>query len=437
MPVKLIGFFALLLASFSSLATPAIEHWQTEAGTRVYFVEAPQLPMLDIRLIFDAGSARDGDLPGTALLTNAMLKEGTKNADTNAIAAAFEDVGAKFSSESERDMAVLSLRTLVEKQAMNQALEMFIDVSSQPAFPAAPFDRLKNQLKTSLQAQKQSPEAIAERHFYEALYGEHPYAAMPSGNEVSLEQIQINDLQAFFQQYYVAQNAVLIMVGDLRTTDAKAISEKISAALQKGEAAAPLPAVADLDKASEQHIDFPSSQSHILVGQPGITRTDPDYFPLYVGNHVLGGGGLVSIINDEIREKRGLSYSAYSYFRPMRKAGPYQLGLQTRNEQADEALKVLRQTLRDFVKNGPTEEQLEAAKQNITGGFALRLDSNSKIADYLGVIGFYQLPLDYLDTLKQKVNNVTKAEIQDAFLRRVNPDKMATVIVGGKSDSKE
>ncbi|MEX0615928.1 MAG: insulinase family protein, partial [Methylophaga sp.] len=152
--------------------------------------------------------------------------------------------------------------------------------------------------------------------------------------------------------------------------------------------------------------------------------------------HVLGGGGLVYIINDEIREKRGLSYSAYIYFRPMREAGPYQLGLQTRNEQAEEALKVLRQTLRDFVKNGPTEQQLEAAKQNITGGFALRLDSNSKIADYLGVIGFYQLPLDYLDNFKQRVNAVSKAQIQDAFLRRVDPDKMATVIVGGKGESK-
>lgn len=436
MPAKLIGFFTLLLAAFSSFATPNIAHWQTQDGTRVFFVDAPQLPMVDIRLIFDAGGARDGTLPGTALLTNAMLKEGTQNADTNAIAAAFDDVGAKFGNESERDMAVLSLRTLVEEQAMTQAVDMFIDVSSQPAFPEASFARLKNQLKTSLQAQKQSPEAIAERHFYEALYGEHPYAAMPSGNEASLEKITIADLAAFFRQYYVAQNAVLVIVGDLRQVGAKALSEKISAALPQGESAAALPAVAELTAASEQMIDFPSSQSHLLVGQPGVTRTDPDYFELYVGNHVLGGSGLVSIINYEIREKRGLSYSAYSYFRPMREAGPFQMGLQTRNEQAEEALTVLRQTLRDFVQTGPTDEQLEAAKQNITGGFALRLDSNSKIADYLGVIGFYELPLDYLDKFKQRVNAVSKADIQDAFLRRVDPDKMATVIVGGKGESK-
>ncbi|MEX1200985.1 MAG: pitrilysin family protein [Methylophaga sp.] len=436
MPAKIIGFFALLLTAFGSFATPAIEHWQTEQGTRVYFVDAPQLPMVDIRLIFDAGGARDGELPGTALLTNAMLKEGTAYSDTNAIAAAFDDVGAKFSNESERDMAILSLRSLVEENALNQAVDMFVELSSQPAFPKDSFERLKNQLKTSLQAQEQSPEAIAERNFYQALYGDHPYGKMPSGNEESLEKITTADLEAFFKQYYVAQNAVLVIVGDLRQAEAEVLANKITTALPSGEAAAPLPAVDALAAASEQHIEFPSSQSHLLVGQPGTTRTDPDYFELYVGNHVLGGSGLVSIISNEIREKRGLSYSAYSYFRPMREAGPYQLGLQTRNEQAEEALKVLRQTLRDFVQNGPTEEQLEAAKQNITGGFALRLDSNSKIADYLGVIGFYQLPLDYLDNFKQRVNAVSKAQIQDAFLRRVDPDKMATVIVGGKGESK-
>eukprot|EP00487_Bulimina_marginata_P002359 TRINITY_DN15484_c0_g1_i1.p1 TRINITY_DN15484_c0_g1~~TRINITY_DN15484_c0_g1_i1.p1 ORF type:complete len:134 (+),score=34.08 TRINITY_DN15484_c0_g1_i1:194-595(+) len=133
------------------------------------------------------------------------------------------------------------------------------------------------------------------------------------------------------------------------------------------------------------------------MGQPGINRADPDYFALYVGNHILGGSGLVSKLSDEIREKRGLSYSVYSYFRPMRQWGPYQFGLQTRNDQAEEALDVLKNTLKTFIADGPSEDELIAAKQNITGGFALRVDSNSKIADYLAMIGFYGLPLDYLE----------------------------------------
>jgi zinc protease len=167
------------------------------------------------------------------------------------------------------------------------------------------------------------------------------------------------------------------------------------------------------------------------MGAPGIDRNDPDFFPLYVGNHILGGSGLVSLLYEEVREKRGLSYSVSSAFIPMQKKGPFMLGLQTRNDQLDEALGVLRETLQRFHDEGPTKEELVAAKKNITGGFALRIDSNSKIIQYLAVIGFYGLPLDYLETFNDKVMAVTPGQIRDAFQRRVHPDVMATVIVGG------
>jgi zinc protease len=164
-----------------------------------------------------------------------------------------------------------------------------------------------------------------------------------------------------------------------------------------------------------------------------MRRGDPDYLPLYVGNHILGGSGLVSRISDEVREKRGLSYSAYSYFVPMRVAGPFTLGLQTRNENRAEALAVLRQTLARYVGEGPTDEELLAAKKNITGGFPLNIDSNSDILGYIAMIGFYGLPLDYLDTFNQRVEAVTAAQIRDAFARRVHPERMVTVTVGGGS----
>jgi len=186
-----------------------------------------------------------------------------------------------------------------------------------------------------------------------------------------------------------------------------------------------------LSAAAERHIEHPSSQTHILIGQPGMRRDDPDYFALYVGNYVLGGGGLVSRLNAEVREKRGLSYSVYSYFLPMAQQGPFQMGLQTRNDQADEALKVLRATLAQYVTEGPTAAELEAAKKNITGGQALRIDSNRKILEYLAVIGFYDLPLDYLETFNAKVEALTLDRIHDAFERRLQPERMLTVRVGG------
>jgi zinc protease len=163
-----------------------------------------------------------------------------------------------------------------------------------------------------------------------------------------------------------------------------------------------------------------------------MARGDEDYFDLYVGNHILGGNGLVSRLSQEVRENRGLSYSTYSYFLPMRKQGPFILGLQTKNETAQEALKVLKDELRKFVNQGPTAEELEASKKNITGGFPLRISSNSKIAGYIAMIGFYGLPLDYLDQFNAKIEAVTLDSIKTAFQRRVNPDKMATVLVGGQ-----
>lgn len=433
MLAKFSASFLGLLLSFSVAASPQIENWQTSNGTQVLFVEAKELPMLDIRLVFDAGAARDPK-GGVALLTSSMLNQGTKNKDTDAIATAFDDVGAEYSAESERDMAVLSLRTLSKADALQPAIDTFVEVIGQPVFPEKSFDRLINQVKTSLQSEKQSPSAIADRAFYQQLFGEHPYAAMPIGTEASVNGITVADLQQFYQQYYVANNAVLVIVGDADSKQAKALAERISDSLPTGKKAAALPKVEPLESAQEVRLPYPSSQTTILMGQPGLTRDDADFFPLYVGNHILGGSGLVSIISNEIREKRGLSYSAYSFFRPMREAGPYQFGLQTRNDQAEQALQVLKQTLVDFVEQGPTTEQLTAAQKNITGGFALRLDSNSKIADYLAMIGFYQLPLDHLDTFNARVEAVTVEQIKAAYKKRIHPQKMITVLVGGEAE---
>lgn len=431
---KTFALFTCLFIAISVQASPDIEHWQTSNGARVYFVAAPELAMVDIQVVFDAGSARDGELSGTALLTNAMLNEGAAGLNTNQIAAEFENVGAQFSNSSERDMAVLSMRTLTADFALKPALAIFRKVLTQPDFPSSSFERLQKQMLIGLQGEKQSPAAIASRAFYTELYGKHPYAAMPSGDESSVKKLNIAALKAFYQQYYVAKNAIVVLVGALTTEQAKELAEDLIATLPEGKVAKPLAHVAALTSLKKITIDHPSSQTHIVMGQPGMSRHDADYFALYVGNHILGGSGLVSQLSNEIREKRGLSYSVYSYFRPMRELGPYQFGLQTRNDQAKEALDVLQKTLTDFINNGPTEEELTAAKQNITGGFALRVDSNSKIADYTAMIGFYGLPLNYLKTFNAKVNAISTKQIKDAFTRRVHPDKMVTILVGGQAE---
>jgi len=422
---------ALLLISAEAAATPDILQWQTANGAHVYFVAAPQLPMVDIQVVFDAGSARDEGKDGLAVLTNGLLAEGAGKLDADAIAERFDAIGAHFSNSALRDMSVVSLRTLTDKKLLNSALDTFATVLQQPTFPADALERVRNQMLIGLQDEEQSPGAIAEKAFYRALYGTHPYASPSDGTSDSVKALTRDEVVSFYQRYFVAHNAVIAIVGAVDRKQAEHIAEQITQRLPAGNAAPALPPVQALTKAESIHIPHPSTQTHILMGQPGMRRNDPDYFPLYVGNFILGGSGFTSRITNEIREKRGLAYSAYSYFVPMREEGPFMLGLQTRNASADESLKVLHETLEKFAQGGVTEKELAAAKRNITGGFALNIDSNSDIVQYLALIGFYHLPPDYLDTFIARINAVTVEQVRDAFARRVAPDRMITITVGG------
>jgi len=428
--VQLILVGLLVIVSQPLFAGVNIQHWSTSNGARVYFVAAPELPIVDLQVIFDAGAARDNNNGGAAILTNALLAEGAGGLDATQISEQFDELGASFGADAQRDMAVLKLRSLSEPAVLKKALETLKLVLTKPDFPDNAFQRERKRLLVGLEQRKQSPGALADEAFYKAVYGSHPYSSMPMGYEGSVKSLKVDDLKAFYNRFYVSNNAVVAIVGALDRAEAERVAEALVAKLPKGERAAELPGVTALGEAENVKIDHPSAQTHILVGQPGMSRGDPDYFALYIGNHILGGNGLVSRLSNEIREKRGLSYSSYSYFLPMRKNGPYTIGLQTRTEQADEALQVLRQTVGQFIEKGPTDEELTAAKTNITGGFPLRISSNKKIVGYIGMIGFYGLPLDYLDTFNDKINSVSADNIRDAFKRRLDPDKMVTVLVG-------
>ena len=429
----MLRFVILLLALvvLPAQAAPEIQHWETDNGLRVYFVPAPELDMVDIRLVFDAGSARDGEQPGIAQMTNALLDSGAGSWDADTIAERFESVGAQFGAGALRDMAWVSLRSLTDPEWFEPAFSTFIKVVEAPRFPARDFKRSRKQAFVALRQQAQDPGEIASKAFYEALYGDHPYASPTIGTEESLKALERDDLVAFHQRYYVARNGVLAVVGNLDRLQAEALAERIAAGLPTGEAAPDLPPVPELTEGKTITIPFPSEQAHVYMGQPGMQRGDDDYFALYFGNHVLGGSGFTSRLMKEVRVKRGLSYSVYSYFLPMAENGPFLMGLQTRTDQAGEAVDVARETIAGFVAEGPTREEYRASLANITGGFPLRVASNSDIVQYLSMIGFYGLPLDYLDRFNARVEAVSLEDIKDAFQRRVDTERMITVIVGG------
>jgi len=432
MTSRLLGLIALVLLPGLVVAGPQVQSWHTANGAKVMFVAAPDLPMLDVRVVFDAGSARDEAHPGLAVFTNAVLDQGAGDWSADQIAARLENRGVNMGNGALRDMAWYSMRSLTEPKALGVGLETLAAVLARPRFAEADVARIREQLQIALRQDLQSPGSVASRQFFRSLYAGHPYGHDPGGEPGSLAPITRAQLRDFHRRYYVARNAVVAIVGAVDRQRAAAIAEQLTAGLPTGEHAAPVPPPPP-PQARLERLAFPSTQTHIYLGEPGMARHDPDYFPLYVGNHVLGGSGLVSLLADEVRNKRGLSYSVYSYFTPMRAAGPFMMVAQTKNSQADRTLAVMRETLGRYLEHGPSAEELDKAKQNISGGFPLKVASNKQIVEYIAMMGFYDYPLDWLDTLVSKVEAVTVEQVRSAFRRRLDPAALTAVVVGGEA----
>ena len=444
-----------LFAKLSWGALP-IEHVKLQGGLDVYWVNVQSLPMVDIQIDFDAGARRDpASKVGVASVVAMMLNKGVlaqgKNPalDENAIGQAWADWGAVFLASAGDDRMSIYIRSLSQDAVLSQATKMAFRQITTPAFGAKVWSREKTRLLSDLKESLTQPAPLAARAFKAAVMQDHPYARAMS--EASLKGIQVSDLKAFHAKYISACQTKISMVGALSREQVLSLANDLALQLksrascpdasssssmgvdQGGRAAAQsFGEVKPLAHAQRINIAFNSAQSHVLIGQPGIERADPRYFPLTVGNYILGGGGFVSRLTEQVREKRGLSYSVYSYFSPALQAGPFTIGLQTRGDQTEEALKVVQNVLEEFVSEGPTAQELQAAKDNLIGGFALRIDSNKKLLDNVANIAWYHLPLDYLQTWTQEVQKLSVQDIHHAFKGLIDPKKMATVVVGVK-----
>ncbi len=425
------NLFAILilfvLASGLVQAGPQIQHWVAPSGARVYFVESRSLPILDVHIDLAAGSGQDpAEKSGVASLTTGLLDSGTDTLDEEQISARLVDLGAKLTGASDHDKASLTLRTLSSTEEKTGALDLLRAVLSAPTFPETVLAREKTSMIEGLKDAATRPDSIAAKRFSAAIYPDHPYGRIATPE--SVERITRDDLVAFYRANFSARAAVVSIIGDVSRAEAEEIAQQLTAALPTGVDAAILAAVT-LPKGELIKVAHPATQSHIFVGLPAMKRTDPDYFALLVGNYTLGGGGFVSRLVKEVREKRGYAYSVYSYFAPRVLAGPFQIGLQTKREQAGDALKVVEEVLTEFLAKGPTAQELAAAKKNLIDGQALRIDSNAKLLGYLSLIGFYGLPLDYLEQFPRKVDAITRDDVRMAFQRHVKPENLVTVIV--------
>ncbi|MGE4243875.1 M16 family metallopeptidase [Ramlibacter sp.] len=438
------GAFVLCAASATAFAALPIQQWSQPNGARVWLIESHGLPMVDVQIDFDAGARRDPrEKAGLASVTAGMTgkgiaaRGGQPALDENQVSEAWADLGAGFGASAGGDRMSFTLRSLTDPALLPKAVLLGSRQLAEPAFPDAVWQRERQRISASIRESNTRPATVADRAYSAAVYGGHPYGYVTT--EESLGRITVDDMRERHARYIQACRAKVSVVGDVTRAQADQLVTQLLARLPQGAAAqcAPLPPVAEvppLAAALERRIPFASAQAHVLVGQPGYRRADPDYFPLLVGNYTLGGGGFVSRLTTEVREKRGLSYSVYSYFSPGLHAGAFTLGLQTRPDQAAQAMQVARDVVARFVREGPSEAELKAAKDFMIGGFALRLDSNSKLLDNLASIAWNDLPLDYLDTWTKKVEQVTVADVRAAFARKLQPERMVSVVVGGNTN---
>ncbi|MDA9689706.1 insulinase family protein [Betaproteobacteria bacterium] len=425
-----------------------IKSWKTNSGSSVFFVNSQRLPMVDIMIDVDAGSRWDpSGLEGLASLVAGMLLKG-HYLDGKTVSE--EEVGEFFvqnsiirSVSTSRDKVSISLRFLNEPEVIQKLGRFLHNVLSKPAFNESILARQKSRSLLALREALTRPQQLALRNLWDKMYPDHPYGR--SVTEQSLGNVSREELQIFFRKFWTPERITFSVVGDLEDKElesflgdmtsfqSKNISAKFGENLERQENynyKKILPPVV-FPLAETIMIDHPAEQSHIWIGTPMLARHQiEDIFPFFVANYILGGSGFGSRLTTEVREKRGLSYSVFSGFSLLKQKGPFFIGLQTSKQNTSVALKVVQETLTDFVHNGPDDIELEKAKTGLIGGFALKLDSNRKALMNLSQIAYYDLPLDYLDNWIDRIASVTKEDVKRVLKTYFVPENMQTVIVG-------
>ncbi len=434
----LIVLIATFIAAHAQAVLP-IQAIPLSNGSKAYLIQTNTIPMVDIEISIDAGSRYDPkDQSGLASLTAALLTRGIQwqggilNEAQQADAIA--ELGAIISASASGERAIVRARSLSKPDIFDPLLQLLVASVSKPIFDASILMREKQRVSAAIQEGDTKPEVVLQKRFRQEVFGNYPLARSP--NIESIAAIKEGDLKRFHQDFYRQDRVIVNIVGNVDPARAKQIAEQIITALPaKGPVIPALPPLerSPIEPESKRliRIPFQTQQTHIAMGMTAITRDNPDYFPLLVGNYILGGGGFVSRLVGEVRDKRGFAYSVFSYFQPGRDTGTFEAGLQTRNDQADQALNVLQETIARFIEDGPSDAELAAAKANLINGYPLRLDSNRKLLDNLSAITWNQLPLNTLDVWTQQVAAVKKDDVRNAFKRHLDMRRMISVLVGG------
>lgn len=406
-----------------------VERSVLDNGLTILHAENHNLPIVTVTLIVKAGQAREAETKaGLAHLTAELLTEGTKNRTAKAISDEMDFIGASLDASAGSDYTTVSLSVL--KKDVEKGFDVCADILQQPIFPDEEIKRKKDQVKGFLQKLEEEPAFLAARAFKQSVFGSHPYGRVLQGTVNSIDAIKRDDLVSFHSKYFIPNNAILSVVGDVTQKELSALIDKYFFPWKKGKPPAGVPRLQDsAQDAQVIKIDKDLTQANILIGKRGVRRENSDYYQLSVMNYILGGGGLSSRLMQSVRDEMGLAYDIRSSFAAMKKGGSFQVTVQTKNESAHTVIEEISKQVNNMRTEHVTDQELSDAKSFLIGSFKRRLDTNRKIADFLALVEFYELGLDYIEKYPEYISAVTKDDILQAARKHLDPEQFVLVVV--------
>ena len=406
-----------------------------ENGLVLLTSEERALPMVTFNLLIRAGSRYDPQArEGLANLTARLLTYGTRSRTALQISETLDFIGAGLSTGCGEELATVNLTLL--KKDLDVGLSLLAEVLTASVFPPEEIDRQKQAVIASIKAREEEPGAIAQKKFIETLFPESPYGRPVEGSEDSVRRLNRTDLAQFYKQYYRPDRAILAVVGDISHQE---MQERLAQAFRPWERASttqePAPKVL-AGPANVIHINKNLTQANIVVGHEGVPRSHPDYYAIQVMNYILGGGGFSSRLMDSVRNERGLAYSVYSSFGADKYVGTFEVTMQTKNESAEEAIRIAIEEIRRSREERVSEEELQAAKDYLVGSFPLRFDTNSRLAGFFAQVEFFELGLDYPDRYPELIRKVTREDILRVAKRYLQPEKLIVVVVANQEKAR-
>jgi zinc protease len=437
--IRLLKFSAVvvlfLLGSASMertlLAMPPVQRTTLSNQMVLLTSQERSLPFVTLQLLIDAGSRRDSaGEEGAAYLTAKGLLLGTAKRGEKAINEELDFMGASLNSSPGRDYATLNLRVL--KKDLEKGLDLFMEVLTQPTFPQEEVKREVQKTLAAIQAAEDQPDDVAEKAFQETVFLSGPYRHPVEGTKKSLPSMTRETLDRLYKKYYHPNHSILAVAGDISREEVKTKLVPRLEKWPKGKIVDAPVQNAFAEGPKTVKIDRMLTQANIILGHAGVSRDNPDFYAITVMNYILGGGGFSSRLMEEIRNKRGLAYSVYSFFDPGKLPGSFQIGLQTKNVSAREAISLAREEMKRIQKEPVSEKETEGARKYLIGSFPMRMDTQGKLVNFLLQMEYYGLGLDYPEKYSRLIQSVTREDVLRVARKYLHPENCILVVVANQ-----